>query len=241
MSTQIPQSPATASGSFGGTGQAPGWSQPESPTPPYGLCRLLEHADEVVYVDEGEKDADRLKREGLIAISVEAGHENTSAEHLAGRDVIILPDNDDAGEKRADKVRAAVQKVAASLRLVRLPGLRKGGDVSDWFDAGRTVSDLIEVAGEAAIAESNARVARGFTLFCDIDLRISDIDVIDGVLPQTGVGALYAASGLGKTFLALDMALSVGRGQPFALIADLKEGYMETLLMQPSGTKILLS
>ena len=45
--------------------------------PPYGLPRLLEHPDEPVFVVEGEKDADRLNKEGLVAISIEQGHESS--------------------------------------------------------------------------------------------------------------------------------------------------------------------
>ena len=80
--------------------------------PPYGLPRLLEHADEPVFVVEGEKDADRLNKEGLVAISIEQGHETHAATFLEGRTVFILPDNDDTGQRRAQKVLNAIKNVA---------------------------------------------------------------------------------------------------------------------------------
>jgi AAA domain/Primase C terminal 2 (PriCT-2) len=208
------------------------------PIPPYGLGRILDHADQLVISVEGEKDANRLNEAGQVAISIEAGHETFAAEFLAGRDVLVIPDNDDAGEKRAAKVRGALDGVAASIRLLRLPGLPDKGDTSDWLDAGNTVSDLIELAGAVTTEQDNTRLAQGFTLFRDIDLGVGGIDVIDGVLPQTGVGALYAPSGHGKTFLTLDMGLSIGRGQPFAGQYETEPGAVAYVVLEaPDSVK----
>ena len=53
-----------------------------------------------------------------------------------GVHVIILPDNDEPGHLHARKVRASLEPVAASVRIVNLPGLPPGGDVVDFFEAG---------------------------------------------------------------------------------------------------------
>lgn len=39
--------------------------------------------------------------------------------------------------------------------------------------------------------------------------------MIDGILPENGLAVLYGASGAGKTFLALDLALCVASGTPW--------------------------
>jgi DNA primase len=54
---------------------------------------------------------------------------------LAGRDIIVLQDNDGAGEKKALEAAQALHSVAKTIRIVLLPGLKPGGDVSDWLDA----------------------------------------------------------------------------------------------------------
>jgi YD repeat-containing protein len=61
---------------------------------------------------------------------------------LTGRDVVIIPDNDPAGEQHAQKIAAALIGKTQSIRIVRLPGLPEKGDVSDWLDAGGTVEEL---------------------------------------------------------------------------------------------------
>lgn len=111
---------------------------------PYRLPALLAAPDAVVYVVEGEKDVDRLASLGLVATCNAGGAKNWRAEHaqpLAGRTVVILPDNDDAGRKHAQMVLASLQGIADA-RIVELPGLPPKGDVSDWLDAGGTVEKL---------------------------------------------------------------------------------------------------
>lgn len=55
-------------------------------------------------------------------------------QYLTGFDVVILPDNDVAGRGHAQQVARSLALIAASVRILELPGLPEGGDVSDWLD-----------------------------------------------------------------------------------------------------------
>ena len=183
--------------------------------PPYGLARLLEHADETVFIVEGEKDADRLNDVGLVAVAIEQGHEAEAAEHLAGRVVFIIPDYDEVGSKRAQLVLEATRGVAASACIVELPDLSPKGDVSDWLDAGHTAAELIKLTGEVAAAEVNDAIA-GFTWSDDAMMSKAARFLIDKVLPSEGVGFLYGPSYSGKSFAAHDIGMAIARGVPLA-------------------------
>ena len=67
---------------------------------------------------------------------------------LAGRDVILLQDNDAAGRKKALKAATVLHGVTKTVRIVSLPGLAEGEDVSDWLDLSRwnTIDKLIELS-----------------------------------------------------------------------------------------------
>ena len=65
-----------------------------------------------------------------------------NSETLRGADVILCPDNDDAGRKHMDDAAASLQGVARPVRLLTLPGLPPKGDVSDWIKAGGTREQL---------------------------------------------------------------------------------------------------
>ena len=120
---------------------------------PYRLPELLASLDAVVHLTEGEKDADRLAEMGLVATTNAGGAGKWRKEHsefLRGRSVVILPDNDQAGQLHAQKVAKTLRGIASDVRIVTLHGLPDKGDVSDWLDAGGTVEELALMRGSAA-------------------------------------------------------------------------------------------
>ena len=136
------------------------------PRVPYRLPKLLNA--ETVYLPEGEKDVHTLEAWGLVASCNPGGSGNSTlyagwADYFQGRHIVILPDNDEPGRKHAAAVAAALLSVAASVRIVELPGLPAKGDVTDWRDAGGTFErfrELTEAAAPmdtAALSELRAR------------------------------------------------------------------------------------
>jgi putative DNA primase/helicase len=71
-------------------------------------------------------------------------------EQLRGADVVLVPDNDDAGHKHIQEVGAALSNIAARLRVLMLPDLPAKGDVSNWLSAGGTREVLDELIEQAA-------------------------------------------------------------------------------------------
>lgn len=120
---------------------------------PYRLAELLAAAPStVVFIVEGEKDVEALRDRLLIGTCNPGGAgkwPTVFAPHFAGRRVAILPDNDSAGERHARDVAQKLSGPAASVRIVRLPGLPPKGDVSDWLDAGGTAEELEQLAADA--------------------------------------------------------------------------------------------
>jgi hypothetical protein len=112
------------------------------------LLRLPKHT--VIYPVEGEKDVDALWERGCASTcnGDGAGKWSTVADDsaLEGRPVVILPDNDDAGRRHAQDVAARLHGRAASVKVVELPGLPDGGDVSDWLDAGNDPEEFDRLA-----------------------------------------------------------------------------------------------
>ncbi len=119
----------------------------------YRLPELLE-ADpaRTVFIVEGEKDADTLSALGLLATTNAGGAlkwRDEYTETLRGRPVAILPDNDGPGRQHAAKVAAALRGVAASVKIIELPGLAEKGDVSDWHNNGGTAAELYKLVADA--------------------------------------------------------------------------------------------
>lgn len=121
---------------------------------PYRLPELIASSG-LVFVTEGEKDADRLASLGLVATCNSGGAGKFGANlarYFAGRRVLILQDNDLAGHGHAQDVLRKLGQVADCVAILALPGLPAKGDVSDWLNAGGDVAGLLELA-EAALSE----------------------------------------------------------------------------------------
>jgi hypothetical protein len=106
------------------------------PRPLYGLAEL--DGANSVYVVEGEKAADAARAIGLIATTSAHGSQSarkTDWTALAGKSVVILPDNDSAGEEYASEVRSILMelKPMPMIKIVKLPGLNAKNDIVEWI------------------------------------------------------------------------------------------------------------
>jgi putative DNA primase/helicase len=129
------------------------WKYPETRLP-YRLPDLLV-SEEPVLVAEGEKDADTLAALGFTATTNDGGAGKWRADlnpHFTGRDVVILPDNDAAGEDHLRKVGNQLAPVAASVKVARVP---EQPDVTAWVEACRAAGE-----DDATIAERVSALLR---------------------------------------------------------------------------------
>lgn len=120
-------------------------------TVPYRLPEVLEAIArlETVYVAEGEKDVDTLRKLRLTATCNPMGAgkwRKSYSEILRGADLVIIPDKDKAGWAHAQSVAQSCCGLAVGIRVLELPG--PGKDASDWIDAGGTAEELQRLVAE---------------------------------------------------------------------------------------------
>lgn len=128
------------------------WSVKGVEALPYRLPDMRAKPQATVLVVEGEKDADALTALGLVATCNSGGAgkwPDAMNRHFSGRRVVILPDNDNAGQKHADLVAGKLHGIAGSVRVLTLPGLPDKGDVSDWLATGKTRADVVAACKSA--------------------------------------------------------------------------------------------
>lgn len=126
------------------------------PLPLFNLPALLdsERSGEAVWIAEGERDATSLMALGLLATTNYGGAlkwKKAYSEVLRGRDVILLPDNDQRGRQHAAQIVRMSSGVVGRLRILPLPDLPEKGDVTDWLEAGGTKEQLLTLAATTAI------------------------------------------------------------------------------------------
>lgn len=120
---------------------------------PYNLVAVLKAQPDYddIYIVEGEKDADNLIKRGIIATSSPMGAgkwKKSYNEYFRNQNVVIIPDNDEAGINHAKDIIKNLQDVAFSIKLIELDGLNPKEDVSDWLN-NHTIEELKIIVGNA--------------------------------------------------------------------------------------------
>lgn len=117
---------------------AEGWylGDPAGKLPLYRLPEIP--SAEAVVVVEGEKCCDLVRMLGLVATTSAHGAKSpakTDWSPLAGKLVIIIPDNDEAGEAYALAVATILSQLdpRPRIRILRLPLAEKGDDIEQWL------------------------------------------------------------------------------------------------------------
>lgn len=198
---------------------------------PYRLPDIIAKPEMPIFIVEGEKAADKLAKMGLVATTNHGGAKNWKSElgrHFKGRRVVILPDNDEAGSAHADLVVSELFGIADMIKRVDLPDLPLKGDVVDWINAGNGKDALLAIIKAAPVLESAPEVkpatdepeadsdlfefvgAEYLRNMPPINWAIGEGDA--GIITAHGLTVLYGAPGAGKSFIALDMALSIANG-----------------------------
>jgi hypothetical protein len=188
------------------------WNMREVEPLPYRLPELLADPDATVFVCEGEKDADNLGDRGFVTTSNHggAGKWRSEISHwLAGRNVVILPHNDEPGRAHADDVARKLAGIAASVRILELPNLPpKGGDVSNWLAAGGTAEELERLAAEAPEPDEYDAKTKEPLLLPVNPATLEGLPVperhwlVPHWIPMSRATSLYGGGGEGKTLLA---------------------------------------
>jgi len=111
----------------------------------YRLPRLLANRGQDGVVVEGEEDVHTIEKLGMLATTGPMGARKwrpSYSEVLRGREVFILPDNDQDGREDAIQKATSLLRAECTVHIIELPGLGEKGDVSDWVAAGGTAAEL---------------------------------------------------------------------------------------------------
>ena len=117
------------------------------------------------------------------------------------------------GQDHAESVAAMLRGIAASVKVLNLPGLPLKGDIVEWVAAGGTAEKL------AALIEAcppwRPRPPGGFGARTMHSLAGKPIEydwLIKGLVERNGVFILAAEKQAGKSFVVMDMGMKIARG-----------------------------
>ena len=197
-----------------------------------GVRRVLYQLDALqhkttVFIVEGEKDADCLAALNLQATCNSGGAgkwRDSYTEQLTAAGIttaIVIPDNDPPGYTHAQGVATSCHLAGIKTKLLRLPGARKGDDLSDFLTSHR--KDELLALGKAAplftpeTADAGERpdipAQRTITLTAASSITVRPVRWLwDGRLALGTLGLLGGREGAGKTTCAYTISADITRG-----------------------------
>jgi hypothetical protein len=226
---------------------------PPGKLPLFNLPKLLapdlNPSSEPVFLVEGEKCVCRLEPLGFLVTTSAHGAKGarvTDWEPLAGRFVVILPDNDESGQTYEDTSASFLMQLSprAMVKVVRLPGLPEKGDIEDWLDARdgkpteETKAELLELVKNAKAArepQKQSTEAKSTTeekrFFKPKPIPWEELekapDLSSSLLENRALergqgGLLFGPSGCGKSTLGFQLCCCWSTGMAGAHIAPVK-------------------
>jgi 5S rRNA maturation endonuclease (ribonuclease M5) len=196
-----------------------------------------------VFIVEGEKDVDNLREFNIAATTNSGGagkwHQVADDSVLHGRQVAIIPDNDEPGREHAQQVATALHGKAKIVKIIKLPRMPEKGDVSDWlarFNEPNGATPYIRIRRYAHKAKEF--VPAGLTL-CEAEPKTDKAQVFGPVLTcladvqpcdvewlwprRIAIGKITMLAGdpgLGKSFCSMDVAARVSAGLAWPDLPD---------------------
>ena len=198
-----------------------------------------------VFVVEGEKDVDRLRAAGFVATCNPGGVGKWRAElnsFFRDADVVIIGDHDPQarngkgellwhkdgapqlpGQDHAEDVARQLAPFARRVRLLRdlgdaWPDCPAKGDVSDLFDAGKNATDLVALVSDLPAYRAPA-AALPLAVFTASILEGQPMPLrawhVPGLVPARTVTLLGGDGGVGKSLLALQLAIATAAALPW--------------------------
>ena len=199
-----------------------GWER-GAPSGLWPLYRVEALAPEgALYVVEGEKCQHAAAALGLAA-TTSAGASGAAAKSdwrpLAGRDVVLLPDNDEAGQWYARDVATILSGLnpPASVRTVRLPVTEPGADIVDFMDerdAQEPETLRAEIEALAAAVKPDAEATAGLDGASVLrDAPPAHTPVLAGLFDRQALVEVVGPSKTRKSFAVLQLALALAAGR----------------------------
>ena len=187
-----------------------------------------EYENALLFIVEGEKDAETMERLGFHATTTPAGAWKSKYDKYIRRDdldIVVLSDNDTAGEEKARRLYDSVKAVNPRVRWIKptsiYPDCPEKGDISDIADIlgdKRTIQSIWDAANDPACAvDMCGQVA----VTCLADVRETTVRWLwFPYIPAGKITIIMGDPGTGKTTLASAITAIITNGGEFPINQD---------------------
>jgi len=190
------------------------------PRPLYGLDRLAKNPEALVSIHEGEKSADagQTMISDFVNMTSSGGSKAAGSSDwsvLKGREVCIFGDADKAGKKYIEDIISILKKSEhkpKSLKVVEVDyESNSKRDIADDLEDGVPPSEIYERIRQAKTINLNKINSYNLNQFLSLTLPKRGY-LLEPIIKEKSIAMIHAIPGIGKTFLALEIALAIACG-----------------------------
>jgi hypothetical protein len=208
--------------------------------PLYGASKLRDAPDHSVLVVEGEKAQIALSDAGVLAVGTVTGADGAPSEQvlrcLEGRKVILWADNDEKGQRHMGKIADRLLTLEVRARKLVWDEAPPKGDAWDYFALGGTAEQLRE-----RIANAPPWKAQGLKTITAAELLSLEMPplrwAVSDLVPE-GLTILAGRPKLGKSWLALGLAIAVSSGGKALGFVDVDPGQVLYLALEDGKRRL---
>lgn len=195
--------------------------------PLYNAAKIRAAIDggQEIFYPEGEKDADNISGAGYPSTTNAGGSSkwrDEYAKQLKGAHIVLIADNDEAGRNHVQVIGRHLKPHAASVKVLHISEMWEDcpekGDLSDWVENGGDINSLGDYSDRYAKPWEQEPLAStmGAIEFGNVTATSSPHEpLIKRFLTREEIAVLYAESGMGKSFLSLEIAMAVALGKEY--------------------------
>ena len=193
----------------------------------YPMNLLNDYKDEsILIIAEGEKDVNTLLSHGLQAVTSTTGAENYPKDLTplkTFKNITIIYDHDKAGAVGSVKLAKALKQQSPESKIIISTWNDKPDkwDISDHFQQSKDTETLLDEFDKILSGgkEFELPKPKGYNLMTIDNFSKSNykkpVPIVDEILTENGYGTIAGTDGVGKSFLALQFAISTSLGVPF--------------------------
>ncbi|KHO62699.1 Toprim domain/AAA domain [Thermoanaerobacter sp. YS13] len=171
--------------------------------------------DYAIFIVEGEKCVHAMEKLGLTATTNPFGAgkwlDDFTKQLTGAKEVVIIPDMDEAGRKHAEKVKESLEKHNIPERIVELPNLGEGEDIADWLSREGSRDRLLELIESSQETQKRPVVqVFGVKDFLQYAESLGSISwLVDSLIPENGIVLISGRPKRGKSTLARQLLTGV--------------------------------
>lgn len=182
-----------------------------------------EHPEEYIVIVEGEKDVETLFKLNITATTSGSADswKKDFAKYFKDMSVVILKDNDKAGDGYAEGIIADIKSICKRYKVL-ITSEKPKGDVTDYLQEGHTKEELLQLIESVKWIDCKKEEKPLFTMASEVEVHPVEYLWFPYIL-SNNINTLGGEAGTGKTWFLCALISAITNGQQEGMAGEVRK------------------